>query len=275
LHVALSIAGSDSSGGAGMQADLKTFSALGLYGASVITAVTAQNTQGVQSVFPLPSNVVSEQMDSVFDDLPVSAVKTGMLHNVSIVEAVARGLAKYQPENVVIDPVMVSETGVVLLEPDAVEAMRELLLPGARIATPNIHEAEVLSDVKVKSLDDRKRAAEAILGLGCEAVIVTGGHGSGDAVDLMLDSRGFREFKGERIEGPGAHGSGCVFASALAGCLALGKPLEEAVGMAKEFAARAIRSSPGFGKGKSPVNHLHLGDSASALESLARRPGWE
>ena len=257
MRVILTIAGSDSSGGAGIQADLKTMTAFGVFGASAVTAITAQNTTGVQSVFPLPSQMVAQQIDPVFDDLTVDAVKTGMLHNVSTIEVVAQKLAQHKMEHVVVDPVMVSQTGSALLEPEAIEALKELLVPAAGVLTPNIYEAEMLSGMMIRSPEDRNEAARIIHGYGCRAVVVKGGHGPGEAVDVLYDGKHFLEYSGSRIADVGTHGSGCTFASALASCLVLGRPLDRAVALAKQFVRDGIASPIGLGKGNSPVNHLH------------------
>ena len=257
MRVILTIAGSDSSGGAGIQADLKTMTAFGVFGASAVTAITAQNTTGVQAVFPLPSQMVAQQIESVFDDLTVDAVKTGMLHNVSIIEVVAQKLAQHKMQHIVVDPVMVSQTGSTLLEPEAIEALKELLLPAAGVVTPNIHEAEMLSGITIRSPEDRKEAARVIHGYGCRAVVVKGGHAPGEAIDVLYDGKDLLEFSGSRIADVGTHGSGCTFASALACCLVLGRPLDQAVALAKQFVRDSIASPTGLGKGNSPVNHLH------------------
>jgi hydroxymethylpyrimidine/phosphomethylpyrimidine kinase len=273
MRVVLTIAGSDSSGGAGLQADLKTMTVFGVYGATAVTAITAQNTVGVQSVFPLPSQLVTEQIRSVFGDVDVHAVKTGMLHNMSIIEAVAQELAQHQMEHVVVDPVMISQTGAMLLEPDAVQALKELLFPMAGVVTPNTYEAEQLAGFSIRSPEDRKKAAQVISEFGPRAVVVKGGHGSEDATDVLYDGREFHEFAGKRVADVGTHGSGCTFASAIASCLALGRSLSQSTALAKEFVREGITPSTDVGAGNSPVNHLHMIDSEKTLAALEQRLG--
>ncbi len=254
----LTIAGSDSGGGAGIQADLKTFAALGVYGTSAITAVTAQNTLGVAAVHGLPPEIVAAQIDAVVSDIRPDAVKTGMLAGASIIEVVAQKVKEHALPNLVVDPVMVAKSGDPLLQGDAVVALRDLLLPLADVVTPNLPEASVLTDRDVGSEADRRLAAREIVALGSRAVVIKGGHLEGDtAVDLLYDGRRFREYTVPRIETSGTHGTGCTFASAIAAFLARGEPLPEAVGRAKEYLTEALRHSYPIGQGHGPVHHFY------------------
>ena len=230
--IAVTIAGSDSGGGAGIQADLKTFSALGVYGASVIAALTAQNTRGVQAVHDVPPAFVAAQIDSVFSDLAVNAVKIGMLSNAAVIEAVAAGLERHGARMVVLDPVMVATSGDALLAADAVETLRRALLPRALLVTPNLPEAAALLNEPVAEDEEAMRAqAERLLALGARAVLVKGGHGGGpESVDLFLDAAGRLErFAAPRVDTANTHGTGCTLSSAIAAGLARGMPLIEAV----------------------------------------------
>ena len=257
---ALTIAGSDSGGGAGVQADLKTFAAHGVFGMSAITAVTAQNTVGVQGVFELPADFVGLQIDSVMGDLGTDAVKTGMLANADIIDAVAAKLAEYRVGTLVVDPVMVAKGGDPLLKPEAKDCLVKSLLPLAAVLTPNLPEAEALCGFEIRSLDDMRRAARAIRAMGPRAVVVKGGHleGSRESVDLLFDGRAFEDFSAPRYESRNTHGTGCTFASAIAADLALGLPLSEAVRAAKGYVSAIIRASAnlGLGKGHGPMNHM-------------------
>jgi len=258
---ALTIAGSDSGGGAGLQADLKTFAALGVYGMSAVTAITAQNTVGVQGVIELPADFVGLQIDSVVTDIGVDAVKTGMLANAEIIAVVAEKAKEYDFPNFVVDPVMVAKSGDPLLREDARQALIEQLIPLAKVLTPNLHEARVLTGMEIESLEDMRRAARAIHELGAQNVVVKGGHlpGSGESVDVLYDGRDFVEFAAPRIETRNTHGTGCTFASAIAAELAKGKTVPEAVEAAKEFITMAIRHSLDIGHGHGPTNHFaHL-----------------
>jgi hydroxymethylpyrimidine/phosphomethylpyrimidine kinase len=258
--IALTIAGSDSSGGAGIQADLKTFSAFGVYGASVITALTAQNTQGVQAVEAVPAGFVAAQLDSVLSDLAVDAVKTGMLADAGITEAVARALRAALPRPLVVDPVMVATSGDVLLRPEAIGAVRSALIPLATLITPNLAEAAVLLDArKAESEADMRDQARALLGLGCRAVLVKGGHGTGDqAVDVLADASGVEVCASPRIATPHTHGTGCTLSAAIAALLAQGATLPDAVRRAKAFVWHGLHAGRtlGVGGGRGPVDHL-------------------
>ena len=254
---AMTIAGSDSGGGAGIQADLKTFAALGVYGTSVLTAITAQNTLGVTGVHEVPVEMVAAQIEAVIGDIGTDATKTGMLFSREIIETVARAMAHFRVDRLVVDPVMVAKSGDRLLREDAVEALRCSLLPLATVVTPNVPEAETLAEMKIQSRDDARRAAERIVGMGAKAVVVKGGHLPGPAADLFYDGREFCEFTVARIETNNTHGTGCTFASAIAAGLATGMEVAEAVGAAKEYVTEAIRCSFDIGGGHGPLNHFY------------------
>lgn len=255
---ALSIAGSDSGGGAGIQADLKTFSALGVFGMTAVTAVTVQNTKGVWGYETLSPGLVGDQIRAVATDLGVDAAKTGMLASAAIVEAVADAVAETRIPNLVVDPVFVSKHGHALLEDDAVQALRERVLPLATIVTPNLPEAAGLAGFPVGTREDMERAATAILAMGPAAVLVKGGHleGSDRADDLFFDGRQVAWVGGERIDTPHTHGTGCVLASAIAAHLARGESLPDAVRRAKTFVTEAIRHALPLGQGIGPVDPL-------------------
>jgi hydroxymethylpyrimidine/phosphomethylpyrimidine kinase len=256
-RVALTVAGSDSSGGAGIQADLKTFAAHGVYGVSAITAVTAQNTVGIASFEPVAADLVTAQIEAVVSDIGVHAAKTGMLPTAAVVEAVAAAVADLDIPLLVVDPVMVAKSGDRLIDQEAVASMKAELLRRAFVVTPNIPEAEALADMTIASDDDRRTAARRIAALGAAAVIVTGGHvASADIVDLLYDGQRFLEFRTERVAGRGTHGTGCTFAAALAARLALGTPLAEAIPLVQQYIAGAIRSAPGIGRGHGPMDHF-------------------
>jgi hydroxymethylpyrimidine/phosphomethylpyrimidine kinase len=259
LKQVLTIAGSDSGGGAGIQADIKAMSANGVFAMSVITAITAQNTEEVIEVFELPSSIIAAQLDAVFDDFEVAAVKTGMLSSASIVETVARMLKPQEVVNLVVDPVMLSKSGHSLLKPEAIETMKKQLFPLALVVTPNVHEAQQLSGVRIASLADARRAAKVIHGFGCKHVLIKGGHLLAErATDLLYDGRFFNVFKGEFIETPHTHGTGCTFASAIAAHLARGKSINDAVHSAKTYVTEAIRHSLAIGHGTGPTNHFYF-----------------
>ena len=263
---AMTIAGSDSGGGAGIQADLKTFAALGVYGTSVLTAVTAQNTVAVTAVHEVPTDVIAAQIDAVVTDIGVDAVKTGMLSSSAIIECVAASLEKYSGNNrsgapglkrLVVDPVMVAKSGDSLLREDAVGALRDRLLPLAAVVTPNIPEAETLTGRSIVTDDDVRKAAQAIVAMGAASVVIKGGHRDGPATDLYYDGISFQEFTAPRIDTVNTHGTGCTFASAVAAGLAKGMDTEDAVGQAKEFVTEAIRRSFTIGQGHGPLNHFY------------------
>lgn len=259
--IALTVAGSDSGGGAGIQADLKTFSALGVYGASVLAALTAQNTRGVQAIHEVPAAFVAAQLDSVFADLAVGAVKVGMLARPDAIEAVAEALAD-RDVPVVLDPVMVATSGDRLLRPEAVETLRARLLPLAAIVTPNLPEAAALLDAPLAEDEAAMRAqAERLLALGPRAVLMKGGHGTGpESVDLLVEAGGrVTRLAAPRIDTPHTHGTGCTLSAAIAAGLARGLPLDAAVRAAKDYLTAALRAGRGLGigSGHGPVHHFH------------------
>jgi hydroxymethylpyrimidine/phosphomethylpyrimidine kinase len=250
--IALTIAGSDPGGGAGIQADLKTFHQLGVYGTSAITLVTVQNTVRVSRVELLVASLVAEQIDAVLEDLPPSAIKTGALGSAEIVEAVASRAFKGP---LVVDPVTISKHGYPLLNSAARDAMRTLLLPRAALVTPNLDEAAQLTGIAVDCPESMKEAARRIADLGPRAVLVKGGHLEGDALDILFAGGQFTDFRSPRIETGHTHGTGCTYSAAIAAFLAHGRGLEEAVGAAKAFITEAIRTAPGLGGGAGPLNH--------------------
>jgi hydroxymethylpyrimidine/phosphomethylpyrimidine kinase len=252
--IALSIAGSDPSGGAGIQADLKTFHRFAVYGEAVITLLTVQNTLRVSRVEVLPPALVLEQLAAVLEDIPPAAAKTGALGSAAIVAAVAHA-AEHFAFPLVVDPVMVSKHGIPLLPPDAVAAIRDLLLPRAALVTPNVPEAEALTGLSIRTLDDMRAAAARLLAIGARAVLIKGGHLEGDATDLLFDAEGWREFPAARVATRHTHGTGCTYSAAITAGLAAGLPLRDAVARAKRFIHEAIRTHPGLGSGSGPVNH--------------------
>lgn len=253
----LTIAGSDSCGGAGIQADLKTFSALGTYGMSVITAVTAQNTTGVSAIHEIPAPIVRAQIDSVFDDIEINAVKIGMVASESIVQAIAAGLSKYSPAHVVLDPVMLSKSGSQLLHPQAQQALKTELLPLCTLLTPNLPEAAALSGINVTSPDDMEAAARIIHDWGVPRVLVKGGHLEGRSLDILYDGARFDYFDSPRIETSNTHGTGCTFSAAIAAFLARGLDYSQAIQLAKEYIGAAIAQSFTIGRGWGPVHHYY------------------
>jgi len=253
---ALTIAGSDSGGGAGIQADLKTFSAYRVFGLSVITAVTAQNSEGVQGVENLAPAFVARQLRSVLEDFGVDAAKCGMLSVAPIIEAVAGALAEHPIDKLVVDPVMVAKSGDSLLQPDAVEALIRHILPLALVVTPNLPEAEVLSGMAVSSREDMEEAARRIGKLGPRQVLVKGGHLKGDAVDILWNGREVTVFQAPRVESSNTHGTGCTFSAAIAAGLAKGRPLGEAVREAKAYVTKAIREGFALGRGVGQLRHF-------------------
>jgi hydroxymethylpyrimidine/phosphomethylpyrimidine kinase len=259
--IAVTIAGSDSGGGAGIQADLKTFSALGVYGASVIAALTAQNTKGVTGIHDVPPEFVTAQIDAVFSDLKVSAVKLGMLSNAAVIAAVADGLVRHGQSNVVLDPVMVATSGDRLLKPDAVDNLRRLLMPKALVITPNLPEAAALLDLPIATDEAAMRAqGERLLSLGAKAVLMKGGHAGGsESVDLLVDGDGVTRLAGPRFDTRNTHGTGCTLSSAIAAGLARGMALGDAVRDAKSYITSAIGASDrlAIGSGHGPVHHFY------------------
>jgi hydroxymethylpyrimidine/phosphomethylpyrimidine kinase len=257
LPIALTIAGSDSGGGAGIQADLKTFHAFGVFGTSALTAITAQNTLGVRAIHPVPLETVRAQIDAVAEDLPPEGVKTGMLATSGLVSTVAAALRDHRLPNYVMDPVMVATSGHRLLDEDAQEALVTMLLPLTTLVTPNLHEAAILTGTPVTTVQDMGRAARRLVEMGAGAALVKGGHLSeGGAADLLWDGTAERIWRRSRLETRHTHGTGCTLSAATAAGLARGLSLEEAVDLAVDFVHRAIRTAPGLGQGHGPVNHF-------------------
>jgi hydroxymethylpyrimidine/phosphomethylpyrimidine kinase len=256
VNKALTIAGSDSGGGAGIQADLKTFQELGAYGMSAITAVTAQNTLGVHGVYPVSIEGIVKQIDAIGEDLGTDALKTGMLFSSDVIEAVSERIHHYGWLNVVVDPVMIAKGGAKLLQDEAVRAMKEKLIPLTAVITPNIPEAEVLTDVKIESMEDRREASRILVGMGAESVVIKGGHADdGEVIDLFYDGSTFEELVSPRIDTPHTHGTGCTFSAAITAQLANGLSMKAAVVTAKEFIRAAIEEELGIGGGHGPTNH--------------------
>ena len=255
MNTALTIAGSDSSGGAGIQADIKTMTANGVYAMSAITALTAQNTTGVTGIMEVPPEFLALQLDAVFTDIFPDAVKTGMVASGRLIEVIADKLAEYGARNIVVDPVMVATSGAKLISDEAIGVLKARLLPAATVITPNIPEAEVLSGRAISSESDMEEAARAICGAyGC-AVLCKGGHAVNDANDLLCRDGVCTWFKGRRIDNPNTHGTGCTLSSAIASNLAKGRTLEEAVRLAKEYISGALAAMLDLGKGRGPMNH--------------------
>lgn len=253
----LTIAGSDCSGGAGIQADLKTMSAHGVFAMSVIVSVVAENTARVISIEDISPKVIADQMDAVFEDIVPDAVKVGMLSTPACMQAVAQKLRQYQPPHVVIDPVMYAKNGAPLMNPDAVGALIEHVLPLATVLTPNIPEAECIAKMKIESVDDMEQAARKIHQMGCQNVLVKGGHAVGDALDVLFDGQSFFHFETARIDTKNTHGTGCTLSSAIASNLALGHSIQQAVKLAKDYVTEGIRHSLAIGKGCGPLNHFY------------------
>ena len=254
---AMTIAGSDSGGGAGVQADLKTFAALGVYGASTLTAITAQNTVAVTTVHDIPTDVITAQIDAVLTDIGADAVKTGMLSSSDIIECVCEALEVHGVQRLVVDPVMIAKSGDALLREDAIGSLRTRLLPLAMVVTPNIPETEALTETTIVSDADVRRAAEAIVGMGARSVVVKGGHREGPATDLFYDGKEFKEFTAPRFDTVNTHGTGCTFASAVAAGLARGMVVTDAVALAKDYVTEGIRHSFSIGQGHGPLNHFY------------------
>ena len=255
---AMTIAGSDSGGGAGIQADLKTFAALGVYGTSALTAITAQNTLGVTDVLELPTTLIESQIDAIVSDIGADAVKTGMLSSSDIIETVAAKLSEHGLTTLVVDPVMVAKGGDRLLREDAVEALRCVLVPLASVVTPNVPEAEVLTGLEIGSVEDLKAAARLLVDeMGAISAVVKGGHLDGPATDVLYDGSDFVTFTSERIDTPNTHGTGCTFASAVGAGLAKGMDVTDAVQQAKSYVTAAIKTNFPMGGGHGPLNHFH------------------
>ena len=283
MRVALTIAGSDSSAGAGIQGDLKTFAAHGVFGVSVITAVTAQNTTGVMATVAMPADLVTAQIEAVVSDIGVHAAKTGMLANAAVVEAAAAAVEDLEIPFLVVDPVIMASSGDLLLDDEGLLAMKMELLLRAHAVTPNIPEAELLSGVTIRTEEDRREAARRIFERGPVYVVITGGHATASwgpsdearrakseagpsdrIIDLVYDGEVFTEYAGERVAGRHTHGTGCAFSAALAAQLALGRSLHEALPLAQQYVAGAIRHAPGLGRGAGPMHHFWRLDSDKA-----------
>jgi hydroxymethylpyrimidine/phosphomethylpyrimidine kinase len=272
MQTVLTIAGSDSGAGAGIQADLKAISANGAYGLSVLTSITAQNTKAVTRAFALPPELIEAQFEAVFDDFAPAAAKSGMLADRERVEVVAACLRRHPLPHYVLDPVMVSKSGYPLLERDAIESLRRELLPLAGLVTPHFHEAQLLAGIEVRTLDDAAEAGRRILDLGPGAVLVKGGHlEAAPASDVLVTAAGVRVFEGEFINTRNTHGTGCTYSAAIATQLAQGRPLEQAIAVAKTYLTEAIRGGLPLGSGAGPTDHffyLRAGDPASWIGRL-------
>jgi len=267
---ALTVAGSDSSGGAGIQADLKVFTALGVYGMSAITAITSQNTRGVRRIDPLTPEAVTAQMEACLEDLGVDSAKTGMLYDEGIIEAASWVLQRYRVRNLVVDPVMVAKSGHVLLKPDARRKLVERLFPLARVITPNVPEAGELAGLRVDSIESMKEAARRLADLGPEVIVIKGGHLDGPPVDLIFDGHKFFSLSGKRVVTRNTHGTGCTFSAAIAAGLALGLDVMEALRNAKRLVTWGISMALPLGSGHGPTNHFYFQMSPDWDE-----PSWE
>jgi hydroxymethylpyrimidine/phosphomethylpyrimidine kinase len=272
MKKALTIAGSDSGGGAGIQADLKTFQELGVFGMSALTAVTAQNTLGVHAVYPMSAEAVVKQIEAIGADIGADAVKTGMLFNAEIIEAVAEQLSIYGWENVVVDPVMIAKGGASLLQMEAISAMKKFLLPRSKVITPNIPEAEVLTGMVIHCTEDKKEAARKLYEYGVKNVVIKGGHdeNESESTDILFDGKEFYTFTSQRIETKNTHGTGCTFSAVITAELAKGATIHEAVLKAKDFIQAAIEDQLEIGQGHGPTNHWAYGKRNRTRE-LARK----
>ncbi len=253
----LSIAGSDCSGGAGIQADLKTFSAHGVFGMSVIVSVVAENTSRVIDIQDITPDMIKKQIDAVFEDIEVDAVKIGMLSTPACMEAVAERILRYQPLNIVIDPVMYAKNGCALMQPESVDTLIKTIIPLADVLTPNIPEAEKISGLSIASVRDMETAARRIHAMGCKAVVIKGGHAVGSPLDVLFDGESFTHFETARINTKNTHGTGCTFSSAIASELATGCTVKEAVQKAKAYVTTAIAHALPIGKGNGPTHHFY------------------
>lgn len=252
----LTIAGSDCSGGAGIQADLKTFSAHGVFGMSVIVSVVAENTARVLDIMDVTPAMIERQIDAVFEDIPPDAVKVGMLSTPACMAAVAKKLLEYRPANIVIDPVMYAKNGCPLMNPDAVDTLIDTIIPLATLLTPNIPEAEKIAGVAISSVADMEKSALLIYQMGCRGVLIKGGHADGDALDLLYDGKSFHRFSAPRIDTKNTHGTGCTYSSAIASNLALGLAMPDAVRRAKDYVTTAIQHALPIGNGCGPTHHF-------------------
>lgn len=253
----LSIAGSDCSGGAGIQADLKTFSAHGVFGMSAIVSVVAENTSRVIDIENISPDMIGKQIDAVFEDIGADAVKIGMLSSPECMKIVAEKMRQYRPSNIVVDPVMYAKNGCPLMNPSAIEPLIEYVMPIADILTPNIPEAEKIAGIRITSAEEMETAAQKIHDMGCKNVVVKGGHAIGKAVDVLFDGKKFYRFETNRINTQNTHGTGCTFSSAIASRLALGEDMQEAVRQAKAYVTTAIAHSLSIGKGNGPTHHFY------------------
>jgi len=253
----LTIAGSDSGAGAGIQADLKTFAALGVYGTSVITAITAQNTVKVTQIFELSADLVGAQVDAVMQDIGADALKTGMLANASLIEVIAAKIRAYDLKNLVVDPVMVAKSGDLLLKKDAIQALCTHLIPLAQVVTPNLPEAQELTGMQLTRTKEIEEAARRIIAMGAKSVVIKGGHGKGPAIDLFFDGKKIRTLRSPRIRTRHTHGTGCTFSAAIAAYLAQGQKLEDAIVLGKKYITQTIRKGFAVGSGHSPVHHFY------------------
>jgi hydroxymethylpyrimidine/phosphomethylpyrimidine kinase len=254
LSIALTLAGSDPSGGAGIQADLKTFHQFGVYGEAVVTLLTVQNTMRLERVDCVPAELVLAQLHAILEDIPPQAAKTGALGNREIVDALAEAAAEF-PFPLVVDPVMLGKHGQPLISPDAIAALRDRLLPCAALICPNLHEAEQLTGIPLRTVEDMRTAASRLCEMGARAALVKGGHLKDSAVDVLYDGQQFREFTAPHIDTIHTHGTGCTYSAAITACLARGANLATAVARAKQYLTQAIRSNPGLGHGSGPLNH--------------------
>ena len=276
MRAVLTVAGSDSGAGAGIQADLKSIAANGAYGLSILTSVTAQNTSAVTAALALPVDLIEAQFAAIFADFTPAATKSGMLADRERVEAVALAMRRYTPPHYVLDPVMVSKSGFPLLEAEAVEALKTFLLPLAEVVTPNVHEAQILAEMPIETIEDARIAAVRILEQGPRAVVLKGGHlRERPGTDLLLSAAGSRLYEGEFIETSDTHGTGCTFSAALATQLAHGRSLEDAVGLAKAYLTEAIRNAPHLGGGSGPTDHFFYLRGGDPAPWLARLGGTE
>lgn len=265
---ALTVAGSDCSGGAGIQADLKTMTVNGVYAMSVVTALTAQNTTGVRAIMEVAPQFLKAQLDAVFEDIRPDAVKIGMVSSQALIEAISERLAFYKAENIVVDPVMVATSGARLMQEDALDALCRRVFPLARVITPNIPEAEILSEMRIAGREDMQRSACRIAEKFRCAVLLKGGHGVSDANDLLYDEDGMTWFEGKRVDNPNTHGTGCTLSSAIAANLAKGKTLLESVGLAKAYITGALSAMLNLGKGSGPMDHAFMlsSENKSSME---------
>ncbi|MEH7501081.1 bifunctional hydroxymethylpyrimidine kinase/phosphomethylpyrimidine kinase [Neobacillus drentensis] len=268
MRKALTIAGSDSGGGAGIQADLKTFQELGVFGMTALTAVTAQNTLGVHAVYPMSAEAVVKQIEAIGEDIGANAVKTGMLFNAEIIESVSAQLRIYEWENVVVDPVMIAKGGASLLQLEAISAMKKYLLPRSKVITPNIPEAEVLTGMLIRNTEDKKEAAKRLHEFGVKNIVIKGGHdeNESESIDLLFDGMEFYTFTSQRILTKNTHGTGCTFSAVITAELAKGVTVYEAVLKAKDFIQAAIEDQLEIGQGHGPTNHWAYGKRKIARE---------